>query len=545
MMILKNDYVQLNITSLTSDGDGVARTGDGIVVFIPDTAPGDVVEALILKVKKNVAYAKVSRILTPSPDRIDVDCPVAARCGGCVYRHLSYEAELNAKRQKVLDAITRIGKLDGSLVKDIIPSENIDGYRNKAMIPVGLDREGKVIMGFYSRHSHRIAPCIDCKLSPDVFNRITAALYSFISERPSLVYTPSNRSGIRHLYLRYAASTGDVMVCVVAGKRHFSDDTMLYNSLKEQFPEISSIVVNVNPDDTNVILGKKTYTVYGSDAIADTLCGLRFELSAPSFYQVNHDQAERLYAKAREYAALTGDEVLLDLYCGTGTIGLSMAKACRELIGVEIVPEAIENAKRNAERNGINNARFLCGDASAAAAQLKGEGIAPDVIVVDPPRKGLTPELIDTIAEMSPKRAVYVSCDPATLARDLSIFAEKNYSIEEITPVDMFPRTAHVETVVLLSRKMPDDKIEVDLDLDELNLTSAESKATYQEIKDYVLKEYGFKVSTLYISQVKRKCGIIERENYNHSRKENPHIPQCPKDKEDAIRAALEHFAMI
>ena len=451
-MMTKNDLIELTITSLTSEGDGVGRTDDGIVVFIPDTAPGDVVEALILKVKKNVAYAKVSRIITPSDDRIDPDCPVATRCGGCVYRHLSYEAELQVKRRKVLDAVTRIGKLDGDLVRDIIPSENIDGYRNKAMIPVGLDREGKVIMGFYSRHSHRIAPCIDCRLSPPIFNRITAVVYSFLSEHPFLVYTPGNRSGVRHLYLRYAASTGDVMVCIVARKRHFADDTILYNSLKEQFPEIKSIVVNINPDDTNVILGKKTVTVDGSDAIADTFCGLRFELSAPSFYQVNHDQAERLYAKAREYAALTGGEVLLDLYCGTGTIGLSMARECRELIGVEIVPEAIENAKRNAERNGISNARFLCGDASAAAAQLKGEGIAPDVIVVDPPRKGLTPELIDTIAAMRPDRVVYVSCDPATLARDLSVFNEKNYSVKEITPVDMFPRTAHVEAVVMMSR---------------------------------------------------------------------------------------------
>jgi 23S rRNA (uracil1939-C5)-methyltransferase len=451
-MIAKNDLIRLTITALTSEGDGVARTEDGVVVFIPDTAPGDIVEALILKVKKNIAYAKVSRVIEPSPDRIDADCPAASRCGGCVYRHLSYEAELRAKRRKVLDAVTRIGKLDGLLVKDIIPSENIDGYRNKAMIPVGLDREGRVVMGFYSRHSHRIAPCINCRLSPPVFNRITEVVYAFLCGRPSLVYTPANRSGVRHLYLRYAAATGDVMVCVVAGKRNFADDTILYNSLIEKFPEVKSIVVNVNPDDTNVILGRKTVTVYGCDTISDTLCGLRFELSAPSFYQVNHDQAERLYAKAREYAALTGGEALLDLYCGTGTIGLSMARDCRELIGVEIVPEAVANAQRNAARNDIGNARFLCGDASAAAEKLREEGTAPDVIVVDPPRKGLTPELIDTIAGMQPDRVVYVSCDPATLARDLSLFAEKNYSVEEITPVDMFPRTAHVESVCRLTR---------------------------------------------------------------------------------------------
>ena len=449
----KNDIIQLNITSLTSDGDGVARTDDGIVVFVPNTAVGDVIDALILKVKKNVAYAKVSEVIAPAPDRIVPDCPASARCGGCVYRHIRYEAELRAKRQKVIDAVTRIGRLDAGLVKDIIPSEKIDAYRNKAMIPVGLDKDGAVVMGYYARHSHRIVPCIDCRLSPPIFNRIAADFYAFLSHRPHLVYSPQHRGGIRHLYLRYAGTSGEVMVCIVAGKRNFEGDTVLYNSLKEKYPEIRTIAVNINPADTNVILGDKTCTVYGDGTIADTLCGLRFSLSPPSFYQVNRDQAERLYAKAREYAALTGKETLIDLYCGTGTIGLSMTKDCKRLIGVEIIPEAIEDAKENARRNGIANARFLCGDAAEAAATLKGEGIKPDVIVVDPPRKGLTPELIATIAQMLPKRVVYVSCDPATLARDLALFEEQNYSTEEITPVDMFPRTAHVESVAMMSRQ--------------------------------------------------------------------------------------------
>ena len=453
----KNEIVKLNITSLTSDGDGVARTDDGVVVFVPDTAVGDVIEALILKVQKNVAFAKVSAVITPSPDRIASDCPVSQRCGGCVFRHISYEAELKAKRQKVLDAVTRIGKLSGSLVKDIIPSENIEGYRNKAMIPVGLDRDGNVVMGFYARHSHRIVPCEDCRLSPLIFNRIATDFADFISRRPYLVYSEQNRGGIRHLYLRYAGTSGDVMVCIVAGKRTFDGDQALYDSLIEKYPAIRTITVNVNPEDTNVILGKRTYTVYGDGTITDTLCGLQFKLSPPSFYQVNRDQAERLYGVARQYAALSGDEVLLDLYCGTGTIGLSMAGSCKELIGVEIIPEAIENAKENARRNGITNARFLCGDAADAAEQLKGEGVDPDVIIVDPPRKGLTPALIATIAVMQPDRVVYVSCDPATLARDLMQFTEQNYSVIEITPVDMFPRTAHVETVVLLRRKNNED----------------------------------------------------------------------------------------
>lgn len=452
-MLSKNDIIQLNITALTSDGDGVARTDEGIVVFVPNTAVGDHIDARILKVKKNVAYAKVDQILAPSPDRIEPDCPVSRQCGGCVYRHISYEAELAAKRQKVVDCVTRIGKLRADLVKNIIPSKNIDGYRNKAMIPVGLDKNGEVIMGFYARHSHRIVPCNNCRLSPEVFNRLADDFKGFISHRPQIVYTPQNRGGIRHLYLRYAASTGDVMVCIVAGRGRFEDDTILYDSLEEKYPQIKSIVVNINPDDTNVILGKKCYTVYGDDCISDTLCGLRFDIAPRSFYQVNRNQAERLYGIAKDYAQLSGKETLIDLYCGAGTIGLSMARDCKQLIGVEIIPEAIENANANAQRNGIGNAWFICADATAASAQLKSEGIAPDVIVVDPPRKGLTPELIDTITQMSPDRVVYVSCDPATLARDLAIFTEKNYSVKEITPVDLFPRTTHVEAVVMMSRK--------------------------------------------------------------------------------------------
>ena len=451
IMYRKNEIIELNITSLTSDGDGVGRAGE-MVFFVPNTAVGDTVRAKVLKVKKNVVYARAQEIVTPSPDRIETDCPVSFSCGGCVYRHISYEAECRAKRQKVVDAVTRIGKLDASLVKDIIPSENIDGYRNKAMIPVGLNRDGEVVMGYYARHSHHIMHCLSCRLSPPVFNEIIEDVYAFLKHRPSLVYTPQNRKGIRHIYLRYAETTGDVMFCIIAGSRHFDGEEALYNSLIEKYPSIKSIVLNVNAEDTNVILGRHSYTVYGSDTIADTLCGLRFEIAPEAFYQINRSQAERLYEKAKEYARLSGKETLIDLYCGAGTIGLSMADRCKRLIGVEIVPEAIENAKRSAEQNGIKNARFLCGDAAKAAEQLRKEGIRPDVIVVDPPRKGLTPELIDTIVQMKPDRVVYVSCDPATLARDLKLFTEQDYSVKEITAYDLFPRTGHVESVVMMSR---------------------------------------------------------------------------------------------
>ena len=541
MMYQKNQIIELNITSLTSDGDGVGRAGE-MVFFVPNTAVGDTIRAKVLKVKKNVGFARVEEIITPSPDRIEADCPVSFSCGGCVYRHISYEAECRAKRQKVIDAVTRIGKLDTGLVRNIIPSKNIDGYRNKAMIPVGLSRDGEVVMGYYARHSHHIMPCLRCQLSPPVFNDIVEDVFSFLRHRPSLVYTPQNRRGVRHIYLRYAETTGEVMFCVVAGSRHFDGDDSLYHSLIEKYTSIKSIVVNVNPDDTNVILGKRSYTVHGDGFITDRLCGLRFEIAPEAFYQINRTQAEALYAKAKEYARLSGKETLIDLYCGAGTIGLSMADKCKELIGVEIIPEAIENAKRNAVQNDVSNARFICGDASHAAEELRKEGVRPDVVVVDPPRKGLTPELIDTIVRMSPDRVVYVSCDPATMARDLQLFTEQNYSVKEITPVDMFPRTSHVETVVLLSRKNIDDHLEFTWTDNDFGTKGC--RATYPDIQAYIQDKYGFKVSHLNIAQIKRKCGIIERENYNLPKSEKKQ-PCCTKEKEVAIMDAFKHFQMI
>ena len=452
----KNDIIRLSIIDMTADGSGVGKTDDGVVVFVPDTAVGDILDVRILKVKKNLCYGKVESIVTPSQDRIEPKCPVSTRCGGCVYRHLAYDAELKVKHKKVYDAVTRIGKVNGDLVQPIIgaDSDRVDRYRNKAQIPVGVNKNGEVEMGFYSRHSHRIAPCDDCLLSPRIFTEISNLVKDFLTKYLYLIYSEENHSGkIRHLYLRIAEQTGEVMVCVVVNGRSFEHQDEFFNSITEKYPQVKSIVINVNTAKTNVILGYENIVVYGKESITDVLCGLEFELSPLAFYQVNRVQAQRLYEKAREYAHLSKDDVLLDLYCGTGTIGLSMAKECKELIGVEIIDKAIENAKKNAVNNGIDNARFICADATDAADKLKKEGITPDVIVVDPPRKGLTEKLVDTIVEMSPKRVVYVSCDPATLARDLKQFEESQYSVKEITPVDLFPRTAHVESVVLLSRK--------------------------------------------------------------------------------------------
>ena len=544
-MLKKNDVIHLNVTSATAEGSGVGKTEDGMAVFVPLSAVGDRLEVRILKVKKTYAFGKIERIVSPAATRITPDCPHFAQCGGCVWRHISYEEECRVKQQKVQDAVARIGGIDAP-VEPIIPSERVLRYRNKAQLPVGTDKNGKPVMGFFAFHSHRIIDCADCALQPACFADVMRITRDFLAQTDNDVYDEQTGKGrLRHLYIRLGEVTNELMVCYVVNGNGLKQEDLLVRMLREGLPNLKTVVINSNREKTNVILGRKNRTVYGSGVITDKLCGLIFTISPFSFWQVNRAQAERLYAKAREYAALTGNETLLDLYCGTGTIGLSMAKDCKSLIGVELIADAVRDAEHNATVNSICNARFLCADAPQAAAQLDREGVMPDVVILDPPRKGCGEALVQTIGSMSPDRVVYVSCDPATLARDLQYFEAAGYRTIEVTPVDMFPRTAHVETVVLLSRKTPDDKIEVDLSLDELDITPAESKATYQEIKEYVHKEFGLKVSTLYISQVKRKCGIIERENYNHSHKENPHISQCPKDKEDAIRDALEHFGMI
>ncbi|MBR5437742.1 MAG: 23S rRNA (uracil(1939)-C(5))-methyltransferase RlmD, partial [Clostridia bacterium] len=329
-----------------------------------------------------------------------------------------------------------------------------DRYRNKAQIPVGIDRDGNLVTGFYSKRSHRIIPCEDCLLQMPDFRDIVKAVRKYILENPVTVYNEETGEGlIRHIYLRQGRKTSQIMVCLVINGDSIPCRDKLISALTEVNPNIKSVVLNINKADTNVVLGERCITLWGEDFIEDELCGLTFRISPLSFYQVNPEGTEILYGKAREYAALKGDEFLLDLYCGTGTIGLTMAKDCKELIGVEIIPQAIENAKKNAEANGITNARFICDDASGAAKTLFDEGIRPDVIVLDPPRKGCSADVIDTVVNMNPERVVYVSCDPATLARDCRIFGDKGYRVKELCAVDMFPRTVHVESVALLSRK--------------------------------------------------------------------------------------------
>ncbi len=458
-MLKKNDRINLKIESCSSNGSGVGRH-NGMAIFVPATAVGDEITAHILKVKKTYAFAKVESVITPSADRIEPECPVYLKCGGCVFSHMSYDAEKKIKADHVAECFKRIGGVNPEF-EPIIGGDSDCRYRNKAQYPVAAEN-GEIKTGFYSPHSHRVVHCPDCLLQPEEFEGILEVFSEYAKKFGVSVYDETKHSGLlRHVYIRKGSASGEIMVCAVINGKALPAEDKLVELLLEKEPQIKSIIVNSNTKDTNVILGDKCRTLWGSDTITDILCGLKFRISPLSFYQVNRNQAEKLYNKAAEYANLTGTETVFDLYCGAGTIGLSMAHRAKEIIGVEIVPEAIEDAKVNAELNGITNARFICGDAAEAAEILKNEGIRPEVIILDPPRKGCSPEMLKTAAEMSPDRIVYVSCDPATLARDCGIFEDLGYTATKATPVDMFPRTGHVETVCLLSKLNTKHHVEI------------------------------------------------------------------------------------
>lgn len=451
MTIKKNDIITLEISAMTSEGSGIGKL-DGLAVFVAGAAVGDVLEVLIIKTKKNYAIGKIHRIIKPSASRIESDCASFPSCGGCVYRHINYDEELNIKHDRVRDCIERIGGFKGLTVHPVVPSEKTEGYRNKSQLPIGV-QNGSVITGFYANHTHRIVKSDGCKLHEIFFHDIEKAFTEWANENSVSVYNEETKRGLlRHLYIRYGEITGEIMVCIVANGEKLPAENELIETLIKTNSNIKSIILNTNTMDTNVILGEKCRTLYGNDHIYDVLCGLKFKLSPLSFYQINRKQAENLYNKAIEYAQLTGKETVLDLFCGTGTIGLCVSSKAKKVIGAEIVQDAINDAKENAKINNITNAEFICADADSAAQELHSRGIKPDVIIIDPPRKGGTETLIKTICDMAPERVVYVSCDPATLARDLKIFSGLGYTPQEVTPFDMFPRTAHVECVVRLCR---------------------------------------------------------------------------------------------
>ena len=451
MALKKNDIIELEITGFSSEGSGVGHF-DGQAVFVAGAAAGDTVSCVIIKAKKNYAIGKIQHILKASKDRIIPDCSVFPKCGGCQYRHISYEAELEIKTQKVRDAFKRIGHLD------IIPEEAFgalspDRYRNKAQYPVEM-ANGRLLTGFYAPFSHRVIDCKNCLLQPKEYADILKIIAKWSEKYKISAYNEKTGKGLlRHIYIRKGFSTGEIMVClVINGDRIFKKDELIQALIKSN-SNIKTVLLNHNTEDTNVIMGKKETVLYGKGYIEDVLCGKRFRISPLSFYQVNHRQAEKLYEKAAEFALTADTKVLIDMYCGAGTIGLTMAHKVDKLIGVEIVPEAIEDAKINAKLNNSENARFICADAAEAARILKEEGIKPDTVVLDPPRKGCDSELLDTVAKMNPERIVYVSCDPATLARDLSVLEEKGYKAIKAVPFDLFPRTVHIETVALIIRE--------------------------------------------------------------------------------------------
>ena len=547
MPLQKNQVLTLRVERLSSDGSGVAHSPDGETVFIPGAAPGDEARVRIVKDCKRYAFGILDELLAPSPDRVPVDCPVAGPCGGCSLRHLDYAAELRAKQESVLDAFRRIGGLEVPVL-DILPSPEVDRYRNKVQFPVGVDKNGVPCIGFYAGRTHRIVPCPDCKLQPSVLNEIGNALCAFFARQGIRPYDEQSGKGlVRHIFLRRGAHSGQIMVCLVCTRAKLPHAEQLCTALREQFPAISTILLNVNAKNTNVILGSENHILYGPGYIEDTLCGVPVRLGPLSFYQVNTLAAERLYGVAAQYAQLTPDDTLLDLYCGMGTIGLSMAGQCRELIGVEIVPEAIESAKANAARMGkavAAKSRFFCADAGQAATQLAAEGLHPDIVMLDPPRKGCDEATLSAVVRMAPRRVVYVSCNPATAARDAAWLEQNGYHAEKVQPVDLFPRTKHCETVCLLVLRNPVTHINIDVDVEEM-VQDKRGMATYGQIKDYVLEHSGLKVSSLYIAQVKQKHGIIERENYNKPKSEDARQPQCPPEKERAITEALKYFGML
>lgn len=529
---------RLVIDGYASDGAGVARL-DGMVVFVQGGIRGEACDVRLTHVGRSALWGRVEEVVNPSPARIFPRCLHYTKCGGCQFRHMNYAEELEAKRIRVEDALRRLGGADIH-VSAILGAEQVDRYRNKAQFPVAKGPR----IGFYRPRSHDVIDVDDCLLQGEAAARLRGAVKEWMAEYSIPAYNERTFTGlVRHVYVR-TNRAGRSLCCLLVNGRGVPREAELVRALRRAEPNLAGIVLGVNEKHNNVILGDSYRALWGEDFLSDTLCGLTFRLSVPSFYQVNPAQTEVLYGKALEFAGLTGAETVLDLYCGIGTISLVMARKAGMVWGAEVVPQAVDDAIANAQRNHIGNARFLCADAGEAARYL--EGVRPDVVCVDPPRKGLAEDVVDTIADMGPQRVVYVSCDPGTLGRDVKRFAGRGYTLKKAVAVDMFPRTAHVETVVLLSKGEVDSKkIRVEFSLEDMDMSEFQDGATYTQIKDYVLEHSGLKVSNLYISQIKRKCGIEVGKNYNLPKSEDSRQPMCPPEKEKAIREAFKYFGMI
>ena len=546
MEFRKNDLVTLEIEDCGIDGEGIGKA-DGFTVFVKDAVIGDTVTAKIIKAKKNYGYGRLMEVLKPSPYRVEPKCEFARQCGGCQLQALSYDQQLVFKTNKVKGHLERIGGFTDIPMEPIIGMDELFHYRNKAQFPVGRNKEGKIVTGFYAGRTHNIIENRDCALGVSENKEVLDRVITHMERYGIEPYNEATGKGlVRHVLIRYGYFTKEVMVCLILNGNKIPKEEQLVKSLCE-IPGMTSITINVNKKHSNVILGEEIRLLWGQEYITDRIGDISYQISPLSFYQVNPMQTQKLYAKALEYADLHGEETVWDLYCGIGTISLFLAQKAKFVRGVEIVPAAIENAKENAKLNGLENTEFFVGKAEEVLPrEYKKNGVYADVIVVDPPRKGCDETLLETMVEMNPERIVYVSCDSATLARDLKYLCERGYELRKVCPVDQFGMTVHVETVVLLSKGEVDSKkIRVEFSLEDMDMSEFQDGATYTQIKDYVLEHSGLKVSNLYISQIKRKCGIGVGKNYNLPKSEDSRQPQCPPEKEKAIREAFKYFGII
>ena len=545
-MLAKNQCFEMTCDAFGQDAQGVCRH-EGMAVFVPGLLPGERALVRIVKPEKRYAFGRVEKLLEKSPSRAEPFCPIYKRCGGCVCQHMTYEASLAFKRQQVQDLLQRVGGLSIE-VPPVWGMAHPFGYRNKGAYPVA-QTDGAPACGFFAPRSHDLVPLPEggCAIQGEDSAKATQAVLSWMRENSVPAYDEQTGRGlVRHIMTR-STTSGELMVVVVVTRADIPKASRLIELLRAAVPGLCSVCLSVNSRRTNVILGTDIRVLWGKAAMEDTLCGLRFSVSPLSFFQVNPRQTERLYGLALGYAGLTGTETVVDAYCGAGTISLLLAQKAKKVIGIEIVPEAIQNANENAARNGIANAEFHVGATEELLPKLVANGLRPDVIVLDPPRKGCDPAVLQAIIAAAPKRVVYVSCGAPTLARDARLLAEGGYAAEKVQCVDMFCWTGVVETVMLLSKLSDARHIDIHVDMNELDVTPAESQtaATYDDIKAYVREHRGLTVSTLYIAQVKRKYGIIERENYNKAKSEDSKQAKCPSEKEKAIVEAMKHFGML
>ena len=544
IMLNKNAIVEVEIVDLTHEGAGVAKV-DGFVFFVDNALPGEVIKMRVLKLKKNIGFGKVEEYATLSPNRNqDIDATYL-RSGIADFGHMTYEEQLKFKRKQVVDNLYKTAGISDVEVAETLGMETPYAYRNKAQVPVRRVK-GQLETGFYRKNSHDLIPIEDFLIQDKEIDKLIVFVRDLLRRYDLKPYDEKEQTGlIRHLVVRRGHYSGQMMLVFVTTRPKVFRIDQVIAKITEAFPNVVSIIQNINDKNTNAIFGKEFRTLYGQDTITDSMLGNNYEISAQSFYQVNTEMAEKLYQTAIDFSDLNSDSIVIDAYSGIGTIGLSFAKQVKEVYGVEVIETAVEDAKKNAERNGITNAHYVADSAENAMAKWSKDGIKPDVIIVDPPRKGLTESFIKASVAMQPEKITYVSCNPATMARDIKLYQELGYELKKVQPVDLFPQTHHVETVALLSKLDVDKHIDVEIELDELDLTSAESKATYAQIKEYVWNKFELKVPTLYIAQIKRKCGIELREHYSKSKKEKQIIPQCTPEKEEAIMDALRHFKMI